>query len=170
MPRQCGVLGWLRLDVCSSGVLFARQSAIAAMTGHRGRHSNCQTQGKTSPTQFQPSCSSSSSSSSSSSLHGHRNSSPWVSCPASPPLPTTLERKLILFSKTASSWRHDHQINSFKSGFLSIHSIRFLVGQLTTDWKAACICIYGLNTLARGLPVALIPLLRLWISSVFWGH
>ncbi|KAG8011625.1 AT-rich interactive domain-containing protein 3A, partial [Nibea albiflora] len=61
--------------VVYTGVLFARQSAIAAMTGHRGRHSNCQTQGKTSPTQFQPSCSSSSSSSSSS-LHGHRNSSP----------------------------------------------------------------------------------------------
>ncbi|KAI3372305.1 hypothetical protein L3Q82_022673 [Scortum barcoo] len=62
--------------VVYTGVLFARQSAIAAMTGHRGRHGNCQTQGKTSPTQFQPSCSSSSSSSSSSSLHGHRNSSP----------------------------------------------------------------------------------------------
>ncbi|XP_038560493.1 AT-rich interactive domain-containing protein 3A isoform X2 [Micropterus salmoides] len=62
--------------VVYTGVLFARQSAIAAMTGHRGRHSNCQTQGKTSPTQFQPSCSSSSSSSSSSSLHGHRHSSP----------------------------------------------------------------------------------------------
>ncbi|XP_074493630.1 AT-rich interactive domain-containing protein 3A isoform X2 [Sebastes fasciatus] len=61
--------------VVYTGVLFARQSAIAAMTGHRGRHSNCQTQGKTSP-QFQPSCSSSSSSSSSSSLHGHKNSSP----------------------------------------------------------------------------------------------
>ncbi|XP_044053648.1 AT-rich interactive domain-containing protein 3A isoform X2 [Siniperca chuatsi] len=60
--------------VVYTGVLFARQSAIAAMTGHRGRHSNCQTQGKTSPTQFQPSCSSSSSSSSS--LHGHRHSSP----------------------------------------------------------------------------------------------
>ncbi|XP_070690487.1 AT-rich interactive domain-containing protein 3A [Pempheris klunzingeri] len=63
--------------VVYTGVLFARQSAIAAMTGHRGRHSNCQTQGKTSPAHFQPSCSStSSSSSSSSSLHGHRNSSP----------------------------------------------------------------------------------------------
>ncbi|XP_034398078.1 AT-rich interactive domain-containing protein 3A isoform X2 [Cyclopterus lumpus] len=63
--------------VVYTGVLFARQSAIAAMTGHRGRHGNCPTQGKASPTQFQPSCSSSSStSSSSSSLHGHRNSSP----------------------------------------------------------------------------------------------
>ncbi|KAM9360003.1 AT-rich interactive domain-containing protein 3A [Symphorus nematophorus] len=61
--------------VVYTGVLFARQSAIAAMTGHRGRHNNCQTQGKTSPTQFQLSCSSSSSSSSSS-FHGHRNSSP----------------------------------------------------------------------------------------------
>ncbi|XP_051278278.1 AT-rich interactive domain-containing protein 3A isoform X1 [Dicentrarchus labrax] len=60
--------------VVYTGVLFARQSAIAAMTGHHGRHSNCQTQGRTSPTQFQPSCSSSSSSSSS--VHGHRNSSP----------------------------------------------------------------------------------------------
>ncbi|XP_044219592.1 AT-rich interactive domain-containing protein 3A [Thunnus albacares] len=60
--------------VVYTGVLFARQSAIAGMTGHRGKHSNCQTQGKTSPTQLQPSCSSSSSSSSS--LHGHRNSSP----------------------------------------------------------------------------------------------
>ncbi|XP_053181989.1 AT-rich interactive domain-containing protein 3A [Scomber japonicus] len=62
--------------VVYTGILFARQSAIAGITGHRGKHSNCQTQGKTSPTQFQPSCSSSSSSSSSSSLHGHRNSSP----------------------------------------------------------------------------------------------
>ncbi|XP_032371657.1 AT-rich interactive domain-containing protein 3A [Etheostoma spectabile] len=61
--------------VVYTGVLFARQSAIAAMAGHRGRHSSCQTQGKSSPTQFQPSCSSSSSSSSSS-LHGHRNTSP----------------------------------------------------------------------------------------------
>ncbi|XP_031156329.1 AT-rich interactive domain-containing protein 3A isoform X1 [Sander lucioperca] len=59
--------------VVYTGVLFARQSAITAMAGHRGRHSSCQTQGKSSPTQFQPSCSSSSSSSSSS-LHGHRNS------------------------------------------------------------------------------------------------
>lgn len=73
------VCDWRWLDVCSSGVLFARQSAIAGMTGHRGKHSNCYTQGKTSPMQFQPSCSSSSSSSSS--MHGHRNSSPWVSCP-----------------------------------------------------------------------------------------
>lgn len=61
--------------VVYTGVLFARQSAIAAMTGQRGRHSSCQTQGKSSPSQFQPSRSSSSSSSSSS-LHGHRNSSP----------------------------------------------------------------------------------------------
>uniref|UniRef100_A0A3B4U124 AT-rich interactive domain-containing protein 3 n=1 Tax=Seriola dumerili TaxID=41447 RepID=A0A3B4U124_SERDU len=61
--------------VVYTGVLFARQSAIAGMTGHRGKHSSCQTQEKTSPTQFQPSCSSSSSSSSSS-LDGHRNSSP----------------------------------------------------------------------------------------------
>ncbi|KAG7489358.1 AT-rich interactive domain-containing protein 3A-like [Solea senegalensis] len=63
--------------VVYTGVLFARQSPIAAMMGHRGKHSSYQTQGKTSPAQFQPSCSSSSSaSSSSSSLHGHRNPSP----------------------------------------------------------------------------------------------
>ncbi|XP_078141417.1 AT-rich interactive domain-containing protein 3A [Centroberyx gerrardi] len=64
--------------VVYTGVLFARRSAIAGMTGHRGTHSNSHTQGKTSPglpTQIQPSCSSSSSSSSSS-LHGHGNSSP----------------------------------------------------------------------------------------------
>nr|XP_046242028.1 AT-rich interactive domain-containing protein 3A [Scatophagus argus] len=61
--------------VVYTGVLFAQQLAIAAMTGHHGRHNNCRTQGKMSPTQFQPSCSLSSSSSSSS-LHGHRNSSP----------------------------------------------------------------------------------------------
>ncbi|XP_076586575.1 AT-rich interactive domain-containing protein 3A isoform X2 [Chaetodon auriga] len=60
--------------VVYTGVLFARQSAIAAMTGHRGKHSNCQTPGKMSPTQFQPSCSSSSSTSSS--LYGQRSSSP----------------------------------------------------------------------------------------------
>ncbi|XP_070821464.1 AT-rich interactive domain-containing protein 3A isoform X2 [Chaetodon trifascialis] len=60
--------------VVYTGVLFARQSAIAVMTGHRGKHSNCQTQGKMSPTQFQPSCSSSSSTSSS--LYGQRNSPP----------------------------------------------------------------------------------------------
>ncbi|XP_040052096.2 AT-rich interactive domain-containing protein 3A isoform X2 [Gasterosteus aculeatus] len=63
--------------VVYTGVLFARQSAIAAMAGHRGRHADRQTQGRSSPSQFQPSCSSSSStSSSSSSLHGHRNPSP----------------------------------------------------------------------------------------------
>nr|XP_040052095.1 AT-rich interactive domain-containing protein 3A isoform X1 [Gasterosteus aculeatus aculeatus] len=63
--------------VVYTGVLFARQSAIAAMAGHRGRHGDRQTQGRSSPSQFQPSCSSSSStSSSSSSLHGHRNPSP----------------------------------------------------------------------------------------------
>ncbi|KAF7645938.1 hypothetical protein LDENG_00196050 [Lucifuga dentata] len=65
--------------VVYTGVLFARQSAIAGKTGHHGNRGNCQTQGKTSPglsAQFQASCSSSSSSSSSSSLHGHRNSSP----------------------------------------------------------------------------------------------
>ncbi|XP_056274999.1 AT-rich interactive domain-containing protein 3A isoform X2 [Pseudoliparis swirei] len=57
--------------VVYTGVLFA------AMTGRRGRHAHCAAQGKASPTQFQPSCSSSSSTtSSSSSLHGHRNSSP----------------------------------------------------------------------------------------------
>ncbi|XP_076021334.1 AT-rich interactive domain-containing protein 3A [Genypterus blacodes] len=64
--------------VVYTGVLFARQSAIAGMTGHCGNRSNFQTQGKTSPglsTQFHASCSSSSSSSSSS-LQGHRNSSP----------------------------------------------------------------------------------------------
>ncbi|XP_071402677.1 AT-rich interactive domain-containing protein 3A, partial [Centroberyx affinis] len=63
--------------VVYTGVLFARRSALAGMTGHRGTHSNSQTQGKTSPglpTQIQPSCSSSSSSSSS--LHGHGNASP----------------------------------------------------------------------------------------------
>ncbi|XP_068615258.1 AT-rich interactive domain-containing protein 3A-like [Brachionichthys hirsutus] len=61
--------------VVYTGVLFAQQLAIAAMTGHRGRHRNCQAQGKKSPTQFQPSCSLSSSSSSSS-FHGLSNSSP----------------------------------------------------------------------------------------------
>ncbi|XP_029917051.1 AT-rich interactive domain-containing protein 3A isoform X2 [Myripristis murdjan] len=62
--------------VVYTGILFARRSAIAGMTGHHGNHSNSQAQGKTSP-QMQPSCSSSSSStSSSSSLHGHGNSSP----------------------------------------------------------------------------------------------
>ncbi|CAN9512687.1 unnamed protein product [Ophioblennius macclurei] len=61
--------------VVYTGILFARQSAIAGMTGHHGKYSNCQTQGKHSPTHFQPSCSSSSSSSSSLSLL-HRNSSP----------------------------------------------------------------------------------------------
>ncbi|XP_047449142.1 AT-rich interactive domain-containing protein 3A isoform X2 [Mugil cephalus] len=61
--------------VVYTGILFARQSAIAGITGQRVKHSNCQTQGKSSPTHFQPSCSSSSSSSSSS-LHGHRYSSP----------------------------------------------------------------------------------------------
>lgn len=50
------------------------------MTGNHGKH-NRQTQGKNSPTKFQPS---SSSSSSSSSFHGHRNSSPWVSWPSAP--------------------------------------------------------------------------------------
>ncbi|XP_030581470.1 AT-rich interactive domain-containing protein 3A [Archocentrus centrarchus] len=58
--------------VVYTGILFARQSAISGMTGHRGKHSR-QTQGKNSPTKFQPS---SSSTSSSSSLHGHRNFSP----------------------------------------------------------------------------------------------
>ncbi|XP_067377954.1 AT-rich interactive domain-containing protein 3A isoform X2 [Channa argus] len=63
--------------VVYTGVLFARQSAIAGMTVHHGKHSTCPMQAKASPTQFQPSCSSSSSSSSStSSLHGQRNSSP----------------------------------------------------------------------------------------------
>ncbi|GLD52383.1 AT-rich interactive domain-containing protein 3A-like protein, partial [Lates japonicus] len=33
--------------VVYTGVLFARQSAIAGMTGHHGKHSNSQTQGKT---------------------------------------------------------------------------------------------------------------------------
>ncbi|XP_028269642.1 AT-rich interactive domain-containing protein 3A [Parambassis ranga] len=60
--------------VVYTGILFARQTTIAGMTGHHGKH-NYQTQGKTSQTRFQPSCSSSLSSSSSS-LHGHRNSSP----------------------------------------------------------------------------------------------
>ncbi|XP_077457953.1 AT-rich interactive domain-containing protein 3A [Stigmatopora argus] len=57
--------------VVYTGVLFARQSSLAGMMGHRG--SQCATLGKPSPTQFPPSCSSSSSSSSSS-AHGHRNS------------------------------------------------------------------------------------------------
>ncbi|XP_068166165.1 AT-rich interactive domain-containing protein 3A [Antennarius striatus] len=61
--------------VVYTGVLFAKQLAIAAMTGHRGRHGNSQAQGKRSPTQFQPTCSLSSSSSSSS-FHGLGNSSP----------------------------------------------------------------------------------------------
>ncbi|KAM7017937.1 AT-rich interactive domain-containing protein 3A [Tautogolabrus adspersus] len=56
--------------VVYTGVLFSGESL---MTGHRGRHSSCHTQGKSSPSHFQPS-SSASSSSSSSSLH--RNSSP----------------------------------------------------------------------------------------------
>ncbi|XP_019959557.2 AT-rich interactive domain-containing protein 3A, partial [Paralichthys olivaceus] len=60
--------------VVYTGVLFARHSPMAGMVGHRGKHSHCKTQGKTSPTQFQPSCSSSSCSSSS--FHGLRNSSP----------------------------------------------------------------------------------------------
>ncbi|XP_035020987.1 AT-rich interactive domain-containing protein 3A [Hippoglossus stenolepis] len=60
--------------VVYTGVLFARHSPMAMMVGHRGKHSHCKTQGKTSPTQFQASCSSSSCSSSS--FHGHRNSSP----------------------------------------------------------------------------------------------
>ncbi|XP_004558711.3 AT-rich interactive domain-containing protein 3A [Maylandia zebra] len=59
--------------VVYTGVLFARQSPIAGMAGHHGKHHGCQTQGRSSPTKFQPS---SSSSSSSSSLHGHRNTSP----------------------------------------------------------------------------------------------
>ncbi|XP_073323274.1 AT-rich interactive domain-containing protein 3A [Pagrus major] len=61
--------------VVYTGVLFARQAAIAVMTGHHGSRSKSQNQEKTSPKQLQPSCSSSSSSSSSS-LLGHRNSSP----------------------------------------------------------------------------------------------
>ncbi|XP_036953851.1 AT-rich interactive domain-containing protein 3A [Acanthopagrus latus] len=61
--------------VVYTGVLFARQSAIAVMTGQRGSRSKCQNQETTSPKQPRPSCSSSSSSSSSS-LLGHRNSSP----------------------------------------------------------------------------------------------
>ncbi|CAI5685830.1 AT-rich interactive domain-containing protein 3A [Oreochromis aureus] len=59
--------------VVYTGILFARQSPIAGMAGHHGKHHGCQTQGKNSPTKFQPS---SSSSSSASSLHGHRNTSP----------------------------------------------------------------------------------------------
>ncbi|XP_061624317.1 AT-rich interactive domain-containing protein 3A [Phyllopteryx taeniolatus] len=60
--------------VVYTGVLFARQSCIPGMMGHRGGDSQCTTQGKPSPMQFQASCASSSSSSSSSSAHGHRNS------------------------------------------------------------------------------------------------
>lgn len=105
IPQQPVVWGWRWPNVCSSGVLFAQQLAIAAMTGHRGRHANCHTQGKMSSTQFQPSCSLSSSSSS---LQGHKNSSPWIS------------RLHLLFqprkggdpiSKTTSSWKHYHQIS-----------------------------------------------------------
>ncbi|XP_060927973.1 AT-rich interactive domain-containing protein 3A [Limanda limanda] len=60
--------------VVYTGVLFARRSPMAVMVGHRRKHSHCKTQGKTSPTLFQASCSSSSCSSSS--FHGLRNSAP----------------------------------------------------------------------------------------------
>ncbi|CAB1426993.1 unnamed protein product [Pleuronectes platessa] len=60
--------------VVYTGVLFARHSPMAVMVGHRRKHSHCKTQGKTSPTLFQASCSSSACSSSS--FHGLRNSSP----------------------------------------------------------------------------------------------
>ncbi|KAM4577674.1 AT-rich interactive domain-containing protein 3A [Odontesthes bonariensis] len=56
--------------VVYTGVLFAQQATISVMTGHRGKHSNWKTQGKSSPPHFQPTCSSSSSS-----LHGNINSS-----------------------------------------------------------------------------------------------
>ncbi|XP_054630691.1 AT-rich interactive domain-containing protein 3A [Dunckerocampus dactyliophorus] len=55
--------------VVYTGVLFAGQGMTA---GQRGKHSNCPSQGKTSPMHFHPSCSSSSSSSSS--VHTHRTS------------------------------------------------------------------------------------------------
>ncbi|XP_035496243.1 AT-rich interactive domain-containing protein 3A isoform X2 [Scophthalmus maximus] len=60
--------------VVYTGALFARQAPMAGLAGHRGKRGGCPIQGKSSPVQFQPSCSSSSSSSSS--LHGLRNSSP----------------------------------------------------------------------------------------------
>lgn len=105
IPQQPAGWSWRWLHVYSSGVLFAQQLAIAAMTGHRGRHANCHTQGKMSSTQFQPSCSLSSSSSS---LQGHKNSSPWISC-----LHLLFRPRKggdpISFSKTTSSWKHYHR-------------------------------------------------------------
>ncbi|KAM9810800.1 AT-rich interactive domain-containing protein 3A [Neosynchiropus ocellatus] len=65
--------------VVYTGVLFARQLALAGLGGHHSKHSNGPSQGKSSPPQFQPSCSSSSSSSSSSStssLLGHKSALP----------------------------------------------------------------------------------------------
>ncbi|KAM9743163.1 AT-rich interactive domain-containing protein 3A [Menidia menidia] len=50
--------------VVYTGVLFAQQSTISMMTGHRGKHNSWKTQGGSSPAHFQPPCSSSSSSSS----------------------------------------------------------------------------------------------------------
>ncbi|XP_029367211.1 AT-rich interactive domain-containing protein 3A isoform X1 [Echeneis naucrates] len=61
--------------VVYTGILFARQSAIVGTTGHHSghqKHIHCHTQGKTSPPQFQPTCSSSSTSS----FDGQKNSSP----------------------------------------------------------------------------------------------
>lgn len=83
---QSSRLTWARCF--STGVLFARQSPIAGMAGHHGKHHGCQTQGRSSPTKFQPS---SSSSSSSSSLHGHRNTSPWPSTSSHLPLQSQWE-------------------------------------------------------------------------------
>ncbi|KAM8865172.1 AT-rich interactive domain-containing protein 3A [Synchiropus picturatus] len=65
--------------VVYTGVLFARQLALAGLGGHHSKHSNGPSQGKSSPPQLQPSCSSSSSSSSSSStssLLGHKSALP----------------------------------------------------------------------------------------------
>ncbi|XP_003974568.1 AT-rich interactive domain-containing protein 3A [Takifugu rubripes] len=64
--------------VVYTGVLFAQQLAIAAVTEYHGRHSNPPDRRMNSPPQFQPSCSLSSSPSSSS-LQGHRKSSPGAS-------------------------------------------------------------------------------------------
>ncbi|KAM6930950.1 AT-rich interactive domain-containing protein 3A [Xenentodon cancila] len=60
--------------VVYTGVLFARQLALAGMTGQSGKHSSWKSKGKSSSTNFQPSTSTSSCSSFS--LHGHRNASP----------------------------------------------------------------------------------------------
>ncbi|XP_061586276.1 AT-rich interactive domain-containing protein 3A [Cololabis saira] len=59
--------------VVYTGVLFARQLAMAGMVGPAGKHSSWKSKGKSTSTAFQPSTSTSSCSSFS--LHGHRNTS-----------------------------------------------------------------------------------------------